>query len=120
MQSPLDVHTSYCGLGDAVKDRLWIAAQKSLFDPLATRKLKVFDLSSPESHVWHDKVEILDKDSPPTLVDNFGIGTRQRGTEDEDLLLSSDWDPDELLDQVCLSKDDVEELLLDFDEDEPL
>ena len=120
---PLNRHIAYCGtqnLDAAVRDRLWIAAQRSLFDPSATRNLKVFDFSSSASQLWHDKDEILDKDSPPHLLDDFETSTLQEGPEDEDLLLSLDWDPDELLDQVCFSEDDVEELLLEFEEDELL
>ena len=120
---PLDRHMASYGtrnLDASVRERLWNAAQRSLFDSSATRKLRVFDFSSPASQLWHDKDEILDKDSPPHLLDDFETSTLQDGAEDEDLLLSSDWDPDELLDQVGLSEEDVEELLLDFDEDELL
>ena len=115
-----DGHMAYCGTQDldaAVRARLWVAAQRSLFDPSGTRKLRVFDLSSPVSQLWHDKDEILDTDSPHHLPDDFGTSTLQDGTEDEDLLLSSDLSPDELLDQVYFSEEDVEELLLDFEED---
>ena len=101
-------------INSALRARIWTAAQKSLFDPSVARKLRLFDFSSSKVQTHQEREIILDSDSPPRLVNELWSPSVHG---DEHLLLTSDVDPDDLLDDICLSEESSGELLLDFESD---